>query len=134
MPNIKLKLANNIMKFASSSIDISDGLLADLDKMLNIQKLSYKLDLKDIPISYNLKRILKLKNLPKINYISNGDDYQVLFTAPKTKRGIIRRISSNIRIKLTKIGSIQRVGKKSSIVDNKNRQITIKNKGYLHQF
>ena len=134
MPNIKLKLANNIIKFASSSIDISDGLLADLDKMLNIQKLSYKLDLKDIPISYNLKKILKLKNLSKINYISNGDDYQVLFTASKAKRGIIRRISSNIRIKLTKIGSIQRVGKKSSIVDSKNRQINLKNKGYFHKF
>ena len=134
MPNIKLKLANNIIKFASSSIDISDGLLADLDKMLNIQKLSYKLDLKDIPISYNLKKILKLKNLSKINYISNGDDYQVLFTASKAKRGIIGRISSNIRIKLTKIGSIQSVGKKSSIVDSKNRQISLKNKGYFHKF
>jgi len=43
MPNIQLKLTNQIKKFANTSIDISDGLLADLDKMINNQKLSYKL-------------------------------------------------------------------------------------------
>ena len=48
MPNIQLKLIDQIKKFANTSIDISDGLLADLDKMINNQKLSYKLFLKDI--------------------------------------------------------------------------------------
>ena len=56
MPNIQLKLTDQIKKFANTSIDISDGLLADLDKMINNQKLSYKLFLKDIPISNNLKK------------------------------------------------------------------------------
>ena len=134
MPDIQLELVNQIKKFANTSIDISDGLLTDLDKMINNQKLSYKLYLKNIPISYNLKKILNLKRLSKINYISNGDDYQVLFTAPKNMSGIIRKTSIKNRIKLTKIGIIQSIRKKSSIVDDKNREISIKNKGYLHQF
>ena len=134
MPNIQLKLANHIKKFANTSIDISDGLLADLDKMINKQKLSYQLFLKDIPISNNLKKIIDLKKLSKINYISNGDDYQIIFTASKAKRRIIRKISSNYRIKITKIGSIQNVGNKSSILDHKNMEISFKNKGYFHQF
>jgi thiamine-monophosphate kinase len=134
MPNIQLKLVNHIKKFANTSIDVSDGLLADLYKMINNQKLSYKIYLKNIPISNNLKKVLDLKKLSKINYISNGDDYQVLFTASKDKREIIREISSNYSIKLTKIGSIQTVGKKSSVVDHKNREISIKKKGYFHKF
>jgi thiamine-monophosphate kinase len=134
MPNIQLKLTDHIKKFANTSIDISDGLLTDLDKMINCQKLSYKLYLKDIPISKNLKKILDLKKLSKINYISNGDDYEVLFTASKNKRRIISKIATNFRIKLTKIGLIQRVSNKSSIVNDKNIPINLKNKGYLHQF
>jgi len=134
MPNIQIKLTDKIKKFANTSIDISDGLLADLDKMINNQKLSYKLFLKDIPISNNLKKILDLKKLSKINYISNGDDYQVLFTASKNKRRIIRKIATNFRIKLTKIGSTQSISKNSSIVDDKNNQISLKNKGYFHKF
>ena len=134
MPNIQLKLVDHLKKFANTSIDISDGLLSDLDKMINVQKLSYKLYLKDVPISNNLENVLDFKNLSKINYISNGDDYQVLFTASKTKKRIIEKISSNYRIKLTKIGSILSVGQKSSIVDDKNTKINPKIKGYFHQF
>ena len=134
MPNVQFKLTDKIKKFANTSIDISDGLIADLDKMINVQNISYKLFLKDIPISNNLKKVLNLKKLSKINYISNGDDYQVLFTASKNKRWIIRDIASNYRIKLTKIGSIHKIDKKSTIVDDKNIQISLKNKGYFHQF
>ena len=134
MPNIQFKLVGQIKKFANTSIDISDGLLADLDKMINVQKLSYKLYLEDIPISKNLKKVLKLKKLPKINYISKGDDYQVLFTASKSKRRIISKIASNYRIKLTKIGTTISIDKKRSIVDCKNIEINIKNKGYFHNF
>jgi len=134
MPNIQLKLVNQIKKFANTSIDISDGLLTDLDKMINVQKLSYKLYLKDIPISKNLKKVLDIKKLSKIEYISKGDDYQVLFTASKNKRGIIKKIASNSGVKLTKIGIIQSYVKKSSIIDDKNVKITLKNKGYIHKF
>jgi len=134
MPNIQLKLIDHINKFANTSIDISDGLLADLDKMINNQKLSYKIFLENIPISNNLKKVIDLKKLSKINYISNGDDYQVLFTASKNKMRIIKKISTNYRVKLTKIGSIQSYVKKSSIVDDKNVKISLKNKGYFHKF
>jgi thiamine-monophosphate kinase len=134
MPNIKFELLDQIKKFANTSIDISDGLLADLDKMINSQKLSYKIDLKKIPISNKLRKLLILKKLSKINFISKGDDYQVLFTASKNKRRIIKKISSNYRIKLTQIGSIKNFSKKSSIIDDKNRTISLKNKGYFHQF
>ena len=134
MPNIQFRLTNKIKKFANTSIDISDGLLADLDKMINNQKLSYKLFLEDIPISNNLKKILDLKKLSKINFISNGDDYQILFTASKNKARIIKQIASNYRVKLTKIGLIQNHLKKPSIVDGKNVHISLKNKGYFHKF
>ena len=134
MPNLQLKLTPHIKNFANASIDISDGLLSDLDKMINNQKLSYKIYLNEVPISKNLKKIIDLKNLSKINYISNGDDYQVLFTASKNMKGIISKISIKNRIKLTKIGIIQSVNKNSSIVDHKNVEISLKNKGYFHQF
>ena len=134
MPNIQLKLVEKIKNFANTSIDISDGLLTDLDKMINTQNLSYQIKLKDIPISNNLKRTLELKNLAKINYISKGDDYQVLFTASKSKRRIISKASSNYGVKITRIGSIKASSKKSIIFDHKNKQITLKNKGYFHIF
>ena len=54
-PDLQINLAKKLLSFANTSIDISDGLITDLEKMINKQKLSYNLYLKDIPISENLK-------------------------------------------------------------------------------
>ena len=82
----------------------------------------------------NLRKVLNQKNLSKVNYISNGDDYQILFTSSKNKRGIIKKIASKYRIKLTKIGSIQNLSTKSLLVDYNDKKLSIKNKGYFHKF
>jgi len=134
MPIIQFKLTDKLKKIANTSIDVSDGLLADLDKMINKQKLSYKLDLKSIPISSNLKKVLDFKNLSKINFISRGDDYQILFSASKNMTRIIKKISLKSGVKITKIGTIQKNNEESSIVDHNNAVIKHKNKGYLHKF
>ena len=133
-PNIPITLAKKLLKFASSSIDISDGLITDLEKMINKQNYSYQINEDKIPISKSLSRFLKKYKFKKSNLISNGDDYQVLFTAGVNKSRIIAKISKILRIKISKIGKINSCLKKSTITDQKSRQILIKNKGYLHQF
>ena len=134
MPDIQFKLIDKLKKISNTSIDISDGLLTDLEKMINKQKLSYKLNLESIPISINLKKVLNLKKLSKVNYISNGDDYQVLFTASKSKTGIINSISRKLGIRITKIGTIQKNTLKSVVINHNNAAIILKNKGYFHEF
>jgi len=57
LPDLQTNISKKLLSFANTSIDISDGLLTDLEKLINDQKYSYKLFLKDIPISKNLKRI-----------------------------------------------------------------------------
>ena len=61
-PEIQIKLTRKLLKFANSSIDISDGLIDDLKKMMNKQKLSYKILEEKIPISSNLLNYLKKNN------------------------------------------------------------------------
>ncbi len=127
-------MTKTLFKYANSSIDISDGLIADLEKMINKQNLSYILNMDDIPISKNLLSLIKVKKLNKSNLISKGDDYQILFTANPNKTRIISLSSKNLGIKITKIGKITSGSKKSIIIDQKGKQILIKNKGYTHQF
>tara|TARA_B100001250_G_scaffold197495_1_gene169517 strand:+ start:814 stop:1773 length:960 start_codon:yes stop_codon:yes gene_type:complete len=133
-PDLPLNLTKYLLKFANSSIDISDGLIADLSKMLNKQNLSFHLFVKKIPISKNLSNLIKIKKLNKINLISRGDDYQVLFTADVNKARIIQNASKSTRIKITKIGKIISGKNKSLIFDEKVKQIQGKYKGYIHQF
>ena len=75
-----------------------------------------------------------IKKLNKINLISNGDDYQVLFTANVNKARIIQNTSKTTGIKITKIGKIVSGKDRSMIFDKKGLQIQAKSKGYIHQF
>ena len=134
LPDIRIKLTKKLLNFANSSIDLSDGLIDDLSKMLNNQNLSFSLNEKKIPISNNLIKIIKMKKMKKIKLVSNGDDYQILFTASKDKSRIIARTSKNLGIKISKIGEICSNKKRSVIIDEKGKEIVLKNKGYIHQF
>ena len=129
-----INLTKKLFNFANTSIDISDGLFADLDKLINKQRLSYKVNLSDIPISNNLKKIVISKKLKKINFVSKGDDYQILFTASKKKSRIIKRTFKSLGIKISKIGNISSGSQKSQVIDEKGNKIAIKNKGHFHYF
>ena len=88
----------------------------------------------NIPISRNLNKIILLKKLKKINFVTKGDDYQILFTASKKKSRIIERTFKSLGIKISKIGKICNNSDKSLIIDEKNKKIDLKYKGYFHKF
>ena len=134
LPNLHPKLINKLLLFANTSIDISDGLITDLEKLINKQKLSYKLFFDKIPISKNLEKLIKLKKFNKKNFFSKGDDYQILFTANSSKSRIINKLSKTLNIKISKIGKICSISQKSQIIDQKGKKIRLKDKGYYHQF
>jgi len=81
-----------------------------------------------------LNNLIKIQRLNKINLISNGDDYQVLFTANVDKTRIIQNASKATGIKITKIGKIVSGKDRSLIFDEKGKQIRAKSKGYIHRF
>ncbi len=133
-PELPLNLTKYLLKFANSSIDVSDGLIDDLSKMINRQSLSFHLFENKIPVSNKLSNLIKKQRLNKINLISNGDDYQVLFTADINKARIIQKASKTTGIKITKIGKIVSGKDRSLIFDEKGKQIRAKSKGYIHRF
>ena len=133
-PNLQIKFINNLIKFANTSIDISDGLIDDLKKMINKQNFSFHIFEKKIPISKTLSQLIKTKKFKKIDITSKGDDYQILFTASPNKSRIIKKASKKTGIKITKIGKIISGKNRSKFINLKNKQIEAKNRGYIHQF
>jgi len=133
-PDLPYKIYKQIHKFANTSMDISDGLISDMIKLINSQKLSFEINVNKIPISKNLELYLKKNKKRRTQYLFNGDDYQILFTAPLKKRSLIKSIANKLNQKMTIIGKINSGYKKNSILlDNKPQNLT-KFKGYSHKF
>ena len=79
LPDIQYKLFNLINKHSNTSIDLSDGLFSDMNKMINKKNLSFEIDLNKVPISRKLSKLISLKKVKLENVVSQGDDYQILF-------------------------------------------------------
>ena len=133
-PNLPYKIYKEMHTFANTSMDISDGLVTDMNKLINRQKLSFDINVNKIPISKNLEFYLKKYKKLRTQYLFNGDDYQILFTASGKKRLLIKSVGKRMNQKFTIIGKIDNGYKKNSLkLDNKPLNLS-KFKGYSHKF
>jgi len=133
-PTLHVDLTKKLKSFTNTSIDISDGLITDLEKLINKQKLSFKIYMNLVPISKRLKYLIDTKKISKEFCVSKGDDYQILFTADPKKSRIIKKTAKSLGIKISKIGKISSSSVDSEIIDQKGKKIRLKDKGYYHQF
>jgi len=135
MPSINLKMVDFLHKFANTSIDISDGLIIDLNKMIKQQKYGFSIRLDDIKLSNQLKKVLMRNNRFKIeNTIFNGDDYEIIFTSHKKNRSLINKYAKNRNLKIQRIGKILKKNQDSCILKGNQKFKINKNLGYIHQF
>lgn len=74
-------------KYATSMMDISDGFAQDLEHILKASKLRAQVDLSSIPISRTALQMSKNnKNKALKKALSDGEDFELLFTVPKKKK------------------------------------------------
>ena len=106
-PLAKIELGKTIVNFASACIDTSDGLLADLGKILKSSECGALIYLDDIPITTD------------IDDINSGDDYDLCFTVPKDK-------FDNNYFKIGEVTSDRQI----KFISNKGYDVDIK--GYEH--
>lgn len=78
-PRVEAGLA--LRGIASSAIDISDGLLADLQHILDASKAGAMIDANKLPLSPALKNNLTDDEAKRLA-LTAGDDYELCFTVP----------------------------------------------------
>ena len=102
-PRVALGLA--LRGIATSAIDISDGLLADLGHILEASQVGAQLDFAALPTSPVLYGHLS-SPLARQCILSGGDDYELCFTAPVARHAELSGIAARLDLPLTRIGEI----------------------------
>lgn len=104
LPTPRVALGLALRNIANSAIDISDGLLADLNHILTQSRVGAVLNADSIPLSSALK---KLPHDEALSYaLSAGDDYELCFTVPPDKAAFIQAISKTTGVPCTCIGEV----------------------------
>ena len=106
-PRLDLGREIAIKGLASAMIDISDGLMLDLERISIKQGVGATVYVDRIPLSSNYrKRIYDFSSDLHTIAISGGEDYELLFSSPKENEEEIQKLARIQQIKITKIGQI----------------------------
>ncbi|MDR9435692.1 MAG: thiamine-phosphate kinase [Thiohalophilus sp.] len=130
-PQPRLALGRALRGMASSCIDISDGLLADLGHLCAAADCGAGLQYADLPLSSAARQLIAtdpgLGELPLIG----GDDYELCFTAPASQHAAIRSLVTQLDCPLTCIGQIESEhGIRCQEQDGRTRNVS--GHGYRH--
>jgi thiamine-monophosphate kinase len=128
-------LAKN--KFATAMLDISDGFTQDLEHLLKASNKGASIDLDRIPIALAAYKKANQKKEKALEYaLSDGEDFELLFTVPKSKRQALEKAwgKQGFKSKLFWVGTITT---KKNVIEWCENNILIDNfklqkKGYQH--
>jgi len=111
-----------------TAIDISDGLIADLEHICEASKVGAKIKVVQLPVHPMVKA-----NFPDYHELAlyGGEDYELLFTADKN---IIVQVRKALNYPITIIGDIVEEGlpDRVTLLDHKGNTITASNRGWEH--
>ncbi len=103
-PRVELGLA--LRNIATSAIDVSDGLAADLSHILVANQLGATIELADLPLSTSLQ-LLPREQAWQLA-LSAGDDYELCFTVPPSCEIALQAHLKAINSSCTCIGQIKK--------------------------
>jgi thiamine-monophosphate kinase len=101
-PDARLQLGQAIAPVASAAIDLSDGLYADLGKLLAASGVAGVIELNDIPLSDALLRTVDRTDALRYA-LGGGDDYELCITASGDS---VIGIGEHFKTPVTKIGRV----------------------------
>lgn len=104
-PQPRVQLGQALRGIASSAIDVSDGLLGDLRHILKRSKVGATVDADALPKSAVMAgQPLVLR---REMGLAGGDDYELVFTAPREKREQVQAAALQAKTQVTRIGAIE---------------------------
>ncbi|HYC75332.1 thiamine-phosphate kinase [Brevundimonas sp.] len=132
-PTPRVEFASAIRDFASASIDVSDGLIADLGHLADAGGVRIEIDLEVTPRSAAGQawfdgRVDEQAALERL--VTGGDDYEIAFTARPADEAALRREAERRRLRLTRIGRV--VAGEGVVARFAGQPIPIDRPGFTH--
>ena len=129
-PTPRLATALALRGIASSAIDISDGLLADLGHISERSHVGIEIGLDRLPLSSALTESFAVAQCREFA-LAGGDDYELGFTASVAQREAISALKRSTQVPISRIGRVVDGGQ-VQVVDASGRVVPVNYRGYTH--
>ena len=129
-PTPRNALGLALRDIAHAAIDVSDGLLGDLQHVLKQSNVGATLQADDLPLGEILKST-QTHNVCHEFAMNGGDDYELCFTAPAAKREAVQHAAAMSNTVVTRIGQIT-AARELKIVNAAGVALAISSNSYDH--
>ena len=131
-PLPRVALGSALRGVASSAIDVSDGLVADIGHIGERSGVAIELRFAHLPRSAALASCEE-GHLAQECLLAGGDDYELAFTAAASSRARLAALATELGLPLTRIGRV-RAGEPGRVVviDAAGKTMTLRTKGFDH--
>jgi len=131
LPEPRLFFGGLMKGLATSSVDVSDGLLADLGHIASTSGVEITLEAARIPMSAALINLWGDKVETIIRAATAGDDYEIAFTAPASLRQPLKAAADEVGVTVAEIGRVG-AGRGVALLDESGHPLEIKKSGFTH--
>jgi thiamine-monophosphate kinase len=107
-PTPQLELGQRLAPMVSAMMDISDGLLIDAKRLAEASGVAVIVESIDVPLSQTLVEVLGDSRETSVTAATSGDDYELLFTAPRRSRRAIETVAEELSARIQCVGLIER--------------------------
>ena len=106
-PRVELGLALREAAIGHGVIDVSDGLIADLERICVASGVGAEIDADKIPLSSAARHLLTAHGSDVENLIlTGGEDYELLFTIPASAQEMLISTAKSCNTTITQIGRV----------------------------
>ena len=136
MPQPRVALGPELVGLATAGIDISDGLIADLHHLCRVTGLDAIVEAESVPLSSAARTAIDGDPRRFTAALTGGDDYELLFAAPRAAAVRIGELSRRLSIPITPIGRMAKPlqdGKpRVAVLDALGRSLVFASEGWAH--
>jgi thiamine-monophosphate kinase len=130
-PVPRVDLGVRLRGLARGAIDVSDGLLADLGHILEASRVGADLVWDSLPRARAIAGCPD-RTLADDCLLAGGDDYELVFTAPTSKRPEIQAVGKDLEIPLARIGAAVAGDPVARLRDARGELVSSPRKGFDH--
>jgi thiamine-monophosphate kinase len=107
LPEPRLAFGHRLPGMASASLDVSDGLIADLGHIARASGVRIAIDAARIPLSAAVAALWGRGVDAVLRAATSGDDYEIAFTAPGSARASLVAAARDMGLGLSEIGVVE---------------------------
>jgi len=131
VPEPRHALAEALRSYASAAMDVSDGLVGDLDKLCRVSGVAAEIEAARVPLSGGAQAALAADRGVLASLMTGGDDYEIVATVAPGNIAGFEAAAKAARVPVTRIGRVV-AGRGARFITAGGRRMTFAKASFSH--